>query len=157
MSSFKALRFRTRPVVLAPGPQDTFDTLDRKAPDKGKRRAKSGRTEQFNTRVAAGFGNRIRLLAERERAKLGEILEAMLTAFEAGGAALEGGVAPVAERRAGRGHELKIWASDFVYRAAPKVAAERQLSLSELFEELLAHEVHKLDPHGGKFGVYVKR
>ena len=63
----------------------------------------------------------------------------------------------MAERRAGRDHELKIWASEFVYKAAPKVAAERQLSLSELFEELLAHEVHKLDPHGGKFGVFVKR
>ena len=81
----------------------------------------------------------------------------MLVAFEAAGAARHADVAPVAERRAGRNRELKIWATEFVYNAAPKVAAARELSLSELFEELLAHEVHRLDPHGGKFGVYVKR
>ena len=156
MNSFKALKERTLGLVLPPGPDETFDTLDRKARDR-KRQPKSGRTEQFNTRVREGFGDRIRQLKERERAKLGEILEAMLTAFEAAGAALESNVAPVAERRAGRNREMKIWASEMVYQAAPKVAAARQLSLSELFEELLALEVDRLDPHGGKFGVFVKR
>ena len=156
MSSFKALRKRTRGGVVAPGPQDTFDTLDR-PPDGRARKPKSGRTEQFNTRVAEGFAERVRLLAKRERAKLGEVLEAMLAAFEARGAALEANVAPVAERRAGRNYQLILWANEFVFQAAGKVAAERKLSVSELFEELLAHEVHRLDPHGGKFGVYVKR
>jgi hypothetical protein len=120
-------------------------------------RVKTGRSEQFNTRVALGFGNRVRRLAEGERATLGETLEAMLAAFEAQGASLDPGAVPIAERRAGRTRELRFWASEFVFLAIGKVAAEREMSVSALIEELLAHEVYRLDPHGGKFGVYVKR
>jgi hypothetical protein len=156
MNSFKELRLRTRSVVQPPRADETFETLDRGEAERA-RKAKSGRSEQLNTRVAAWFPERIKRLAKRERATQGELLEAMLTAFEAAGAALEANVAPVAERRAGRERELKLWASELVYTAAPKVAAARELSLSELFEELLAREVQRLDPHGGKFGVFVKR
>jgi hypothetical protein len=31
------------------------------------------------------------------------------------------------------------------------------MSISALFEDLLAREVKHLDPHGGKFGVHVKK
>lgn len=158
MKPFKELRDRTRPVVLPPGPQDTFETLDRGEAERA-RQAKAERGEQFNVRTSAEFIKRMELLKERMRARnWAEVLDAMLTAFEAAGAALDADEAPAAERKAGRKHELKIWASEFVYKASPKVAAARELSLSELYEELLAHEVHKLDPHGsGRFGAYVKR
>ena len=155
MSSFARLRKRTESLVLPPGPQDTFNTLERKAPG---RKRKSGRTEQFNARVAEGFGDRIRLLAERDNAKLGEILEAMWVALEATGGGRMAGVAPLKDRWKKRDFELRIWVKGELFQAAPRVAAARGLSLSELFEEWLAQEVNRLDPHGsGRFGVYVKR
>ena len=49
----------------------------------------------------------------------------MRRAAPATGAALEANVAPVAERRARRERELKIWATELVYDAAPKVATAR--------------------------------
>ena len=94
-------------------------TLDKRVG--GKRRAvKSGRTEQFNLRVAEGFGERVRRLAKGERATLGEILEAMLAAFEAEGASLDRGQVPIAERRAGRSYEMRFWASEFVQRRSAR-------------------------------------
>ena len=41
--------------------------------------------------------------------------------------------------------------------AVGKVAAERRMCVSALFEDLLAREVARLDPHGGKFGVDVRK
>ncbi len=156
MKSFIAMRRRTAGVAAPPDREDTYGTTNRQA--NGKQRApKTGRTEQFNTRGAVGFGDRVRELAKRERATLGEILESMLVSFEAAGAGLESAVPPVAEVRAGRKREVMFWATEYVYQAIGKVAAAREMSVSELLEELLAHEVHRLDPHGGRFGVYVKR
>ena len=60
-------------------------------------------------------------MAERDNAKLGDVLEAMWVAWEAAGAGRCADVAPFADRRAGRKHELKIYATEFVYQAAPKV------------------------------------
>jgi hypothetical protein len=40
-----------------------------------------------------------------------------------------------------------------VFDAVGKVAADRCMSDSALIEDLLAREVARLDPHGGKFRV----
>jgi hypothetical protein len=156
MKSLLALRARVRGVGVPPEREDTFETLERPHGQRA-REVRTGRTEQFNSRVAAGFGKRVRRLAKGERATLGEMLEAMMAAFEAQGGSLDRGMVPIAETRAGRTREMRFFASEFVYLAIGKVAAEREMSVSALLEELLAHEVHRLDPHGGKFGVYVKR
>ena len=44
-----------------------------------------------------------------------------------------------------------------VFQAVPKLAAERGMSVPALIEDLLAREVERLDPHGGKFGVNVEK
>ena len=117
-------------------------------------KARSG----INAAVGMRFTVGLKLKGKVHHVVVDDVLEAMWIAWEAAGAGRCADVAPFADRRAGRKHELKIYATEFVYQAAPKVAAARELSLSQLFEELLAHEVAKLDPHGaGKFGVYVKR
>jgi len=154
MGAFDQLRGRAR---LSPPPArgETFQTLDR--PAAPSRRVRTGRSEQFNVRVKAGFKARIDEIAEREKETMGGVLEAMLAAYEAGAAAPERGAVPVAEARAGRTRPLRLWATDEVYDAIGKVAAERRLSVSGLVEDLLAREVARLDPHGGKFGVDVKR
>jgi hypothetical protein len=38
-----------------------------------------------------------------------------------------------------------------------RVAAARGMLVPELIEDLLAREVERLDPHGGKFGVNVEK
>jgi hypothetical protein len=106
--------------------------------------------------VRAGFKQRVEELAAAEKETLGGMLEAMLAAYESGAAEPQRGV-PVAEARAGRTRPLHFWASDEVFDAIGKVAAERHMSVSALIEDLLAREVGRLDPHGGKFGVDVKR
>lgn len=146
-------RLRARGSLGPPVPEDTFETLRRSHGPK----VKTGRSEQFNTRVALGFPDRVRHMAKAERVTLGALLDAMMAAFEAQGASVDPKLTPIAESRAGRTREVRFWATEFVYGAIGKVAAERQMSVSALLEELLAHEVHRLDPHGGKFGVYVER
>jgi hypothetical protein len=153
MSAFDPLRNRAR-IGAPPSRRDTFGTLER--PDPSVRRVRTGRTEQFNVRVKAGFKERIEELAAQEKETLGSMLEAMLAAYESGAAAPERGI-PVAEARAGRTRVLRLWATDQVLNAIGKVAAERKLSVSGLIEDLLAREVQRLDPHGGKFGVDVER
>jgi hypothetical protein len=138
-----------------PSRQDTCNTLDRPA-ETAQRRVRTGRTEQFNVRVKAGFKQRVEELADQEKETLGSMLEAMLAAYESGASAPERGI-PVAEARAGRTRVLRLWATDQVFDAIGKVAAERKLSVSGLIEDLLAREVQRLDPHGGRFGVDVKR
>jgi hypothetical protein len=66
-------------------------------------------------------------------------------------------VVPVEDARAGRMNLMQFWGSNFVLKAVGKVAAERQMSVSALLDDLLAREVQRLDPHGGKFGVFVQR
>jgi hypothetical protein len=44
-----------------------------------------------------------------------------------------------------------------VKEAVPKLAAARGVLVAELIEDLVAREVHRLNPHGGKLGVGVKR
>ncbi len=80
-----------------------------------------------------------------------------MAAFEAAGGSIDRGAVPIAEMRLGRTKEMRIWVTEFVHMAIGKVAAEREMSVSALVEDMLGHEVHRLDPHGGKFGVYVKR
>jgi hypothetical protein len=70
---------------------------------------------------------------------LGALLEEMLKAFESCASEPRHGV-PVAEARAGRTRQLRLWASDGVFEAVGKVTAERRMSVSALFEDLLAHE-----------------
>lgn len=155
MGAFDQLRQRAR-IGAPPARNETFETLDRPPAPPG-RRVKTGRTEQFNVRVKAGFKARVEEISLREKDTMGGVLEAMLAAFEAGAAAPERGAVPVAEARAGRLRALRVWATDEVFDAIGKVAAERRLSVSGLIEDLLAREVARLDPHGGKFGVDVKR
>lgn len=155
MKAFRPSRPIAGVAVEPPSRNQTFGALNRRSQRMPE--ARTGRTEQFNTRVGVGFGDRVRRLAEGERATLGQMLEAMLAEFEAAGASVDRGAAPIAERREGRTKQMIFWGSEFVHLAIGKVAAERGMSVSALIEDLLGHEVQRLDPHGGKFGVYVKR
>lgn len=143
-------------VGMPPTAEENFDTLGSSMEER-LRAAKSLHGKQFNIRVSYGFDDRVRRLAKAERLKLGEMLESMLEAWEARGGGKEQGVVPIEDLRAGRKNQMQFWASQFVRMAIGKVAAERELSVSALIEDLLAHEIRRLDPHGGKFGVYVKR
>jgi hypothetical protein len=157
MRSLKALRRRTGGVGAPPRAEDTFETLERPAGARA-RKVKTGRTEQFNIRVADWFAHRIRELADHDSATLGEVLEAMLALYEASGGGLKPGRIPVAEARAGRIREVRFWASEPVFQSIGRIAAERGLSVSALMEEWQAQEVARLDPQGeGKFGVFVER
>lgn len=156
MKPLASWRTPPRQVGLPPSRDDTLKTLDRPSAQ-GQRRVKTGRTEQFNVRVTAGFKARVEDLAAAEKETLGGLLEAMLAAYESGAASPERGV-PLAEARAGRTKPMRFWATDQLFDAIGKVAAERRLSVSGLIEDLLAHEVARLDPpHGRRFGVDVKR
>jgi hypothetical protein len=66
-------------------------------------------------------------------------------------------VIPAAEARVGRTEELRVWCTPSVFQAVPKVAAARGMLVPELIEDLLAREVERLDPHGGKFGVKIAK
>jgi hypothetical protein len=150
MKPMDALKNRLR-IGAPPSREQTYHTLERPA-EPVSRRVKTGRTEQFNVRVRAGFKKRVEDLAAAEKETLGGILEAMLAAYESGASGPQRGV-PVAEARARRTRQLGLWANDAVFEAVGKVAAERRMSVSALFEDLLAHEVLRLDPQGTKFGV----
>ena len=67
------------------------------------------------------------------------------------------GAVPAAEARAGRTRELRVFASDEVFMTVGRVAAELDMPVSALIEHLLAREVGRLDPHGGKFGVKIAK
>ncbi len=144
---------RSRAPITPPSRNEVFQRLDRPAK---ARRVKTGRTEQLNVRVKAGFKERIQDLAAREKETLGSMLEAMAAAYEAGAATPVRGM-PIAEARAGRTKPLHLWATDEVFATIGKVAALRKLTASGLIEDLLSREVARLDPHGGKFGVHVER
>ncbi len=154
MDAFNKLRSRAR-IGAPPSRDDTLQTLERPAAPP-PRRVKTGRTEQFNVRVKAGFKQRVEEIAAADKETLGGLLEAMLAAYESGASQPERGV-PVAEARAGRTRSLRLWANEGVFEAVGLVAAERRMSVSALFEDLLAREVARLDPHGGKFGVDVSK
>jgi hypothetical protein len=151
-----------RGIGPPPSREDTHDTLSRPPgsggpPGKRGRRKKSGRTEQFNSRVQAGFKERVKNLAEREKETVGAFVEKLVAEYEARGASLDGNVIPAAEARAGRTAELRVWCSPSVFQAVPKLAAERGVLVPELIEDLVAREVERLDPHGGKFGVKIEK
>jgi hypothetical protein len=129
--------------------------LDRPAGN-GGRRKKSGRTKQVNFRIRPGFKEQVEEVAQGEGRTMGALLEDMLAVYKAKGN-LPPGAVPAVEARAGRTRELRLFASDDVFNAVGRVAAERGMSVSALFEEVLAREVERLDPHGGKFGVKVAR
>ena len=156
MSVFKDLQSRLRPPAAsrlrAPGHEDTFQTLARLP----RKRVKTGRTEQFNVRVKVGFKTRLEDLAANEDLTLGAFVETMLILYESGAHAAPA-LIPVGEARAGRTHVLQAFATEEVYHAIGKVAAAHQLSVSGLIEDLLAREIARLDPHGGKFGVDIDR
>jgi chromosome partitioning protein len=138
-----------------PSRGDTHGTLDRRTP--GKRRKKSGRTEQLNIRVQPGMEERFSALAERNGLTNGAYLEKLLADDEVRGASLEKGVIPAADARMGRTEELRVWCSPSVKQAVPRLAAERGVLVQELIEDLVAREVERLDPHGGKFGVKIAK
>ena len=104
-----------------------------------------------------GFKERVEGIAGREGRTIGAVLEDMLAAYEAAGGALPAGAVPAAEARAGRTSELRLWCTPSVFRAVPKLAAERGVLVPELVEDLVAREVERLDPHGGKFGVQIAK
>jgi hypothetical protein len=139
-----------------PSREDTHGTLDR-PPAKRGRRKKSGRTEQFNSRVGVGFKERVKNLAEREKETVGAFLEKLVAEYEVRGAWLDGNVIPAAEARAGRTSELRAWCTPSVFQAVPRLAAARGVLVPELIEDLVAREVERLDPHGGKFGVKIEK
>lgn len=139
-----------------PSREDTLGTLDRPPAKKGRRK-KSGRTEQLNIRVQPGMEERFNALAERNGLTNGAYLEKLLSDDEVRGAGLEKGVVPAGEAREGRTEQMRVWCSPPVLQAVPKLAAERGVSVPELIEDLVAREMHRLDPHGGKFGVKIAK
>ena len=138
-----------------PSREDTLGTLDR-PPAKQGRRKKSGRTEQLNIRVLPGTEERFNALAERNGLTNGAFLEKLLADHETGGP-LDAAVVPAGEARAGRTEELRVWCKLSVKQAVPKLASERGVLVPELIEDLVAREVERLDPHGGKFGVKIAK
>jgi hypothetical protein len=155
MKPLLPLRVLAKPVGLPPARDETHRTLERRAA--GNRRKKSGRTAAFNIRVLPGFKERVKELARREKETVGAFVEKLLVAYEARGAALDAGVIPAAEARAGRTAELRVWCTPWVFQTVPKLATARAMLVPELIEDLLAREVERLDPHGGKFGVSVEK
>jgi hypothetical protein len=152
LKSFAALRAR---AGLRPPPeQETFETLAKPGRDAG---GKGSRNEQFNTRVCVWFKGQMEVLKEKERVTVGVLLEAMLQAYQTQGSGIEPGVPPVADVRAGRTKPITFWGSEVMHQAISRIAAEREMTVSELIEEWAAREVQRLDPSGGRFGVYVKR
>jgi hypothetical protein len=139
-----------------PSREDTLGTLDRPAAKKGRRK-KSGRTEQLNIRVLPGTEARFNALAERNGLTNGAFLEKLLADHETGGGLLDAAVVPAGEARAGRSEVLRVWCKLSVKQAVPKLAAERDVLVPELIEDLVAREVARLDPHGGKFGVKIEK
>jgi hypothetical protein len=149
------LRVLSKDVGLPPSREETHKTLERPPP--GNRRKKSGRTHEFNFRVQPGFKERFIAQAERVKETNGAFLERLLAEWEARGGAFEPGSIPAAEAREGRTAELRIWCTPAVFEAVPKLAAARGMLIAQLIEHLLAGEVERLDPHGGKFGVEVEK
>jgi predicted HicB family RNase H-like nuclease len=149
------LRALSRQVGPPPPREETHQTLERPPP--GNRRKKTGRTEEFNIRVRPGFKERFKQLAEREKETVGAFAEKLLADWEARGGAFEPNLIPAAEARAGRTAELRVRCTPSVFEAVPRVAAARGMLVPELIEDLLAREVERLDPHGGKFGVEVEK
>jgi hypothetical protein len=145
-----------RRIGPPPPRADTQGTLDKPPATQGRRK-RSGRTEQFNSRVRPGFKARVEGIAEREERTIGAVLEDMLAAYEAAGGTLAAGAVPAAEARAGRTREVRVWCTPSVFQAVPKLAAERGVVVPELIEDLVAREVERLDPHGGKFGVKIAK
>jgi hypothetical protein len=139
-----------------PSREDTLGALDRPAAKKGRRK-KSGRTEQLNIRVLPGTEARFSALAERDGLTNGAFLEKLLADHEARGSVLDGSVVPAAEAREGRTEQLRVWCSPSVFQAVPKLAGERGVPVPVLIEDLVAREVERLDPHGGKFGVKIAK
>jgi hypothetical protein len=139
-----------------PSREDTLGTLDRPPAKKGRRK-KSGRTDEFNIRVRPGFKERFIQLAERHGQTNGAFLEQLVADYEARGSLLDGAVVPSAEARVGRTEQMRVWCSPSVFQAVPKLATERGVMVPELIEDLVAREVERLDPHGGKFGVKVEK
>jgi hypothetical protein len=136
--------------------EDTHDTLSRPPAKKGRKK-KSGRTEQLNIRVQPGMEERFHALAERNGLTNGAFLEKLLADHETGGGALDAAVVPAGEARAGRTEEFHVWCKPSVKQAVPRLAAERGVLVPVLIEDLVAREVERLDPHGGKFGVNVEK
>ncbi|MBX9590635.1 MAG: hypothetical protein K2X43_15110 [Hyphomonadaceae bacterium] len=149
------LRVLSKQVGLPPARDETHQTLERSPP--GNRRKKTGRTEQLNIRVQPGMEERFSAAAERAKETNGAFLEKLLAEHEARGASLDKGVIPTAEARVGRTEELRVWCTPWVFQTVPKLAAERGMLVPQLIEDLLAREVERLDPHGGKFGVKVEK
>jgi predicted HicB family RNase H-like nuclease len=155
MKAHLPLRVLSKQVGLPPARDETNQTLKRPPP--GNRRKKTGRTEQLNIRVQPGMEERFSAAAERAKETNGAFLEKLLAEHEARGGTFETGMVPGAEARAGRTEEMRVWCKPSVFQAVPKLAAARGVLVPELIEDLLAREVERLDPHGGKFGVKVEK
>jgi hypothetical protein len=138
-----------------PARDETHKTLERAPP--GNRRKKSGRTKEFNFRVQPGFKESFIEEARRFKETNGAFLEMLFADFRARGATFDPGVIPALEARAGRTAELRVWCTPSVFQAVPQLADARGMRVPELIEDLLAREVERLDPHGGKFGVKVEK
>lgn len=149
--------FKPFPGVGPPPPrEDTLGTLDRPPAKKGRKK-KSGRTEQLNIRVLPGTEARFDMLAERDGLTNGAFLEKLLVDHEARGGVIDATVVPAGEARSGRTEQLRVWCTPSVFLAVPRLAKERGVPVPVLLEDLVAREVERLDPHGGKFGVKIEK
>src|SRR5207244_2630089 len=88
MKAMLSLRARS---AAAPRADETFETLDHGVGETARDEA-AGRVAQFNIRVAVWVKKRMYRLKKAERATYGELMEAMVAAYEARGASLNDGV-----------------------------------------------------------------
>ncbi len=96
-------------------------------------------------------------VAEREGRTIGAVLEDMLAVYEAAGGTSRRARCRRPRRAPGGRASCASGARHRCSRRCRRLAAERGVLVPELIEDLLAREVERLDPHGGKFGVKIAK
>jgi len=161
----------SRDATIPPPPtaSETFGNLHvaRVAQVDGRRNRAKKAQEQFNTKVAPGFGDKVDDVRRELEGALkrdiprGELLEMMLAAFVASregkdlGAALTAlkAPAPTAEDRAAqRGHAVTFFATREVKEGLAEMARTRGWSLGAVIEDTMAKAARlvALEGRGGK-------
>lgn len=141
----KGVKAPDLPIAL-PSPQkaDTFRVTDkaREGSVDGRSLRATGRSEQFETKVSAGFKTRIKKAARKAGIGQNALLEDMMTVFEAQqppGAS---------DAEAERLRALPLWATDDVVTALHQIAEVQKMTPSALLEDMLAERLEKLKAQG---------
>ena len=141
----KGIKAPSVPVALpSPTADDTFGTTDKKRAEgvDGRSLRATGRTEQFATKVSAGFKDRMKKAARKRGIGQNALLEDMLTVWEA--------QQPpgTADAEAERLRALPLWATDDVVQGMQQLAEVLKMTPSALLEDMLAERIQKLTMAG---------